>query len=139
MLVDIVSLRLCDRILFFRNQIDLKNADPDRVEKQIEKMFDIPSEECIRVSMRRELRNNCATRATMFNSCFLKSLSLDFCKIRHKRGPSSSGGSEENTSVSFPQILLNLFRSKFTPRYLEYVAYLKLFSFLLLNKSKCLV
>ncbi|XP_058252697.1 translation factor Guf1, mitochondrial isoform X2 [Hemibagrus wyckioides] len=32
------------------NKIDLKNADPDRVEKQIEKMFDIPSEECIRIS-----------------------------------------------------------------------------------------
>ncbi|XP_062856477.1 translation factor Guf1, mitochondrial isoform X1 [Trichomycterus rosablanca] len=32
------------------NKIDLKNADPDRVEKQIEKMFDIPKEECIRIS-----------------------------------------------------------------------------------------
>ncbi|KAK2838680.1 hypothetical protein Q7C36_013494 [Tachysurus vachellii] len=32
------------------NKIDLKNADPDRVEKQIETMFDIPSEECIRIS-----------------------------------------------------------------------------------------
>uniref|UniRef100_A0A8D3CS27 GTP binding elongation factor GUF1 n=1 Tax=Scophthalmus maximus TaxID=52904 RepID=A0A8D3CS27_SCOMX len=32
------------------NKIDLKNADPDRVESQIEKVFDIPSEECIRIS-----------------------------------------------------------------------------------------
>lgn len=53
-----VNISLCDRIVFFCNQIDLKNADPDRVEKQIEKMFDIPAEECIRVSMRCELKNN---------------------------------------------------------------------------------
>uniref|UniRef100_A0A4W4GAU0 Tr-type G domain-containing protein n=1 Tax=Electrophorus electricus TaxID=8005 RepID=A0A4W4GAU0_ELEEL len=32
------------------NKIDLKNADPDRVEKQIEKIFDIPKEECVRIS-----------------------------------------------------------------------------------------
>ncbi|XP_029444311.1 translation factor GUF1, mitochondrial [Rhinatrema bivittatum] len=32
------------------NKIDLKNADPERVEKQIEKMFDIPRDECIRIS-----------------------------------------------------------------------------------------
>ncbi|XP_074180730.1 translation factor GUF1, mitochondrial isoform X2 [Rhinolophus sinicus] len=32
------------------NKIDLKNADPARVEKQIEKMFDIPSDECIKIS-----------------------------------------------------------------------------------------
>ncbi|XP_040028619.2 translation factor Guf1, mitochondrial [Gasterosteus aculeatus] len=32
------------------NKIDLKNADPDRVEAQIEKVFDIPREECIRIS-----------------------------------------------------------------------------------------
>ncbi|XP_017559546.1 translation factor Guf1, mitochondrial isoform X2 [Pygocentrus nattereri] len=32
------------------NKIDLKNADPERVEKQIEKIFDIPKEECIRIS-----------------------------------------------------------------------------------------
>ncbi|XP_012864367.1 PREDICTED: translation factor GUF1, mitochondrial [Dipodomys ordii] len=32
------------------NKIDLKNADPERVEKQIEKVFDIPSEECIKIS-----------------------------------------------------------------------------------------
>ncbi|XP_058659521.1 translation factor GUF1, mitochondrial isoform X1 [Ammospiza nelsoni] len=31
-------------------QIDLKNADPERVEKQIEKLFDIPTDECIRIS-----------------------------------------------------------------------------------------
>ena len=31
------------------NKIDLKNADPERVEKQIEKLFDIPVNECIRV------------------------------------------------------------------------------------------
>uniref|UniRef100_A0A3Q3A6Q8 GTP binding elongation factor GUF1 n=1 Tax=Kryptolebias marmoratus TaxID=37003 RepID=A0A3Q3A6Q8_KRYMA len=30
--------------------IDLKNADPERVESQIETVFDIPSEECIRIS-----------------------------------------------------------------------------------------
>ncbi|XP_015200787.1 translation factor Guf1, mitochondrial isoform X1 [Lepisosteus oculatus] len=32
------------------NKIDLKNADPERVEKQIEKVFDIPKEECIKIS-----------------------------------------------------------------------------------------
>ncbi|KAJ8372877.1 hypothetical protein AAFF_G00276160 [Aldrovandia affinis] len=32
------------------NKIDLKNADPERVEKQIEKVFDIPKEDCIRIS-----------------------------------------------------------------------------------------
>ncbi|XP_062899282.1 translation factor Guf1, mitochondrial isoform X1 [Mobula hypostoma] len=32
------------------NKIDLKHAEPDRVEKQIEKIFDIPKEECIRIS-----------------------------------------------------------------------------------------
>ena len=33
----------------FSFKIDLKNADPERVEKQIEKVFDIPSDECIKV------------------------------------------------------------------------------------------
>lgn len=32
------------------NKIDLKNADPERVAKQIEKVFDIPADECIRIS-----------------------------------------------------------------------------------------
>ncbi|KAE8629504.1 hypothetical protein XENTR_v10000505 [Xenopus tropicalis] len=32
------------------NKIDLKNADPERAEKQIEKMFDIPRSDCIRIS-----------------------------------------------------------------------------------------
>ncbi|XP_067892183.1 translation factor Guf1, mitochondrial isoform X2 [Heterodontus francisci] len=32
------------------NKIDLKHAEPDRVAKQIEKVFDIPEEECIRIS-----------------------------------------------------------------------------------------
>ncbi|XP_061276032.1 translation factor GUF1, mitochondrial isoform X2 [Bos javanicus] len=32
------------------NKIDLKNADPERVEKQIEKVFDIPGDECIKIS-----------------------------------------------------------------------------------------
>lgn len=32
------------------NKIDLKNADPERVEAQIEKIFDIPRDECIRIS-----------------------------------------------------------------------------------------
>ncbi|XP_029963395.1 translation factor Guf1, mitochondrial-like [Salarias fasciatus] len=32
------------------NKIDLKNADPERAESQIEKVFDIPAEECIRIS-----------------------------------------------------------------------------------------
>lgn len=32
------------------NKIDLKNADPDRVESQVEKVFDIPREECVRIS-----------------------------------------------------------------------------------------
>ncbi|XP_012929425.1 translation factor GUF1, mitochondrial isoform X2 [Heterocephalus glaber] len=32
------------------NKIDLKNADPERVEKQIEKVFDIPSNDCIKIS-----------------------------------------------------------------------------------------
>ncbi|PWA23456.1 hypothetical protein CCH79_00005798 [Gambusia affinis] len=31
------------------NKIDLKNANPEQVESQIEKVFDIPREECIRV------------------------------------------------------------------------------------------
>lgn len=34
---------------FFFFKIDLKNADPERVVKQIEKVFDIPSDECIKV------------------------------------------------------------------------------------------
>ncbi|TTG17224.1 Translation factor GUF1, mitochondrial [Bagarius yarrelli] len=46
------SISACQGVLLIvdANEIDLKNADPDRVEKQIEKMFDIPSEECIRIS-----------------------------------------------------------------------------------------
>lgn len=32
------------------NKIDLKNANPEQVESQIEKVFDIPREECIRIS-----------------------------------------------------------------------------------------
>uniref|UniRef100_A0A3P8W9A2 GTP binding elongation factor GUF1 n=1 Tax=Cynoglossus semilaevis TaxID=244447 RepID=A0A3P8W9A2_CYNSE len=32
------------------NKIDLKNADPESVEAQIENLFDIPREECIRIS-----------------------------------------------------------------------------------------
>ncbi|XP_042697727.1 translation factor GUF1, mitochondrial isoform X2 [Chrysemys picta bellii] len=32
------------------NKIDLKNADPERVEKQIEKLFDISKDKCIRIS-----------------------------------------------------------------------------------------
>ncbi|XP_078712826.1 translation factor GUF1, mitochondrial isoform X3 [Lampetra fluviatilis] len=32
------------------NKIDLKNADPDRVATEIEKLFDIPASDCIRVS-----------------------------------------------------------------------------------------
>ncbi|XP_078073002.1 translation factor Guf1, mitochondrial isoform X1 [Mustelus asterias] len=32
------------------NKIDLKHAEPDRVAKQIEKVFDIPKEECIQIS-----------------------------------------------------------------------------------------
>ncbi|CAH2300115.1 translation factor GUF1, mitochondrial [Pelobates cultripes] len=32
------------------NKIDLKNAEPERVEKQIEKMFDIPGSDCIKIS-----------------------------------------------------------------------------------------
>lgn len=42
-------------------KVDLKNADPERVEKQIEKVFDIPSDECIKVkypfSWRHALKN----------------------------------------------------------------------------------
>lgn len=34
----------------FLFKIDLKNADPERVEKQIEKVFDIPGDECIKVN-----------------------------------------------------------------------------------------
>lgn len=49
-----VIIRLLGQSIYFNfcfcHKIDLKNADPDRVEKQIEKMFDIPKEECIRVS-----------------------------------------------------------------------------------------
>ncbi|XP_038625059.1 translation factor GUF1, mitochondrial isoform X1 [Tachyglossus aculeatus] len=32
------------------NKIDLKNADPERVANQVEKMFDIPGQDCIRIS-----------------------------------------------------------------------------------------
>ncbi|KAM6076806.1 translation factor GUF1, mitochondrial isoform 2-T2 [Chlamydotis macqueenii] len=32
------------------NKIDLKNADPERVEKQMEKLFDIPIDDCVRIS-----------------------------------------------------------------------------------------
>nr|XP_020641910.1 translation factor GUF1, mitochondrial [Pogona vitticeps] len=32
------------------NKIDLKNANPERVENQIERVFDIPRKECIRIS-----------------------------------------------------------------------------------------
>ncbi|XP_073464592.1 translation factor GUF1, mitochondrial [Aquarana catesbeiana] len=32
------------------NKIDLKNANPERVEKQLEKMFDIPACDCVRIS-----------------------------------------------------------------------------------------
>ncbi|XP_043547758.1 translation factor GUF1, mitochondrial isoform X1 [Chiloscyllium plagiosum] len=32
------------------NKIDLKHAEPDRVAKQIEKVFDIPKDECIQIS-----------------------------------------------------------------------------------------
>ncbi|KAM9329121.1 translation factor GUF1, mitochondrial [Gastrophryne carolinensis] len=32
------------------NKIDLKNANPERVERQIEKMFDIPASDCVRIS-----------------------------------------------------------------------------------------
>uniref|UniRef100_A0AAQ5XYZ8 Tr-type G domain-containing protein n=1 Tax=Amphiprion ocellaris TaxID=80972 RepID=A0AAQ5XYZ8_AMPOC len=38
------------------NKIDLKNADPERVESQIEKVFDIPREECIRLNLEQTLR-----------------------------------------------------------------------------------
>lgn len=36
-------------MVIFSFKIDLKNADPERVEKQIEKVFDIPGDECIKV------------------------------------------------------------------------------------------
>ncbi|KAM6132662.1 LOW QUALITY PROTEIN: translation factor GUF1, mitochondrial [Pterocles gutturalis] len=36
------------------NKIDLKNADPERVEKQIEKLFDIPIDECVRISAKQD-------------------------------------------------------------------------------------
>ncbi|XP_073747701.1 translation factor GUF1, mitochondrial isoform X2 [Callorhinus ursinus] len=46
------SLSACQGVLLVvdANEIDLKNADPARVEKQIEKVFDIPSDECIKIS-----------------------------------------------------------------------------------------
>ncbi|XP_049486405.1 translation factor GUF1, mitochondrial isoform X1 [Panthera uncia] len=46
------SLSACQGVLLVvdANEIDLKNADPERVEKQIEKVFDIPSDECIKIS-----------------------------------------------------------------------------------------
>ncbi|XP_062963634.1 translation factor GUF1, mitochondrial isoform X2 [Cynocephalus volans] len=46
------SLSACQGVLLVvdANEIDLKNADPERVEKQIEKVFDIPSSECIKIS-----------------------------------------------------------------------------------------
>uniref|UniRef100_A0A3P9BCY4 GTP binding elongation factor GUF1 n=1 Tax=Maylandia zebra TaxID=106582 RepID=A0A3P9BCY4_9CICH len=39
-----------NQVLKYAFFIDLKNADPERVESQIEKVFDIPREECIRIS-----------------------------------------------------------------------------------------
>ncbi|XP_037685637.1 translation factor GUF1, mitochondrial isoform X3 [Choloepus didactylus] len=46
------SLSACQGVLLVvdANEIDLKNADPERVEKQIEKVFDIPRDECIKIS-----------------------------------------------------------------------------------------
>ncbi|XP_011749537.1 translation factor GUF1, mitochondrial isoform X2 [Macaca nemestrina] len=46
------SLSACQGVLLVvdANEIDLKNADPERVENQIEKVFDIPSDECIKIS-----------------------------------------------------------------------------------------
>ncbi|XP_073522186.1 uncharacterized protein [Phyllobates terribilis] len=41
------------------NQIDLKNADPERVEKQIEKMFDVPASDCIRVRCAPDQNHSC--------------------------------------------------------------------------------
>eukprot|EP00061_Rhincodon_typus_P011094 g35862.t1 len=43
------SLSACQGVLLIvdANEIDLKHAEPDRVAKQIEKVFDIPKEECI--------------------------------------------------------------------------------------------
>ncbi|XP_032645792.1 translation factor GUF1, mitochondrial isoform X1 [Chelonoidis abingdonii] len=46
------SLSACQGVILVvdANEIDLKNADPERVEKQIEKLFDISKDECIRIS-----------------------------------------------------------------------------------------
>ncbi|XP_053559974.1 translation factor GUF1, mitochondrial isoform X2 [Bombina bombina] len=70
------------------NKIDLKNADPERVEKQIEKMFDIPRSDCIRISAKLgtnvesvlhdvitkipppKLENNSPLKALLFDSTF---------------------------------------------------------------------
>lgn len=50
--VDLITyyFSTCRSNLTLLPQIDLKNADPERVESQVEKAFDIPREECIRVS-----------------------------------------------------------------------------------------
>ncbi|XP_061202140.1 translation factor GUF1, mitochondrial isoform X2 [Neopsephotus bourkii] len=46
------SLSACQGVILVvdANEIDLKHADPERVEKQIEKLFDIPIDECVRIS-----------------------------------------------------------------------------------------
>ncbi|XP_033015693.1 translation factor GUF1, mitochondrial isoform X2 [Lacerta agilis] len=46
------SLSACQGVLLVvdANEIDLKNADPERVENQIETVFDIPKDDCIRIS-----------------------------------------------------------------------------------------
>uniref|UniRef100_A0A8C3KSU0 GUF1 homolog, GTPase n=1 Tax=Calidris pygmaea TaxID=425635 RepID=A0A8C3KSU0_9CHAR len=49
------SLSACQGVILVvdANEIDLKNADPERVEKQIEKLFDIPVDECVRISAKK--------------------------------------------------------------------------------------
>ncbi|KAM9028065.1 translation factor GUF1, mitochondrial isoform 2-T2 [Ara ararauna] len=46
------SLSACQGVILVvdANEIDLKHADPERVEKQIEKLFDIPIDKCVRIS-----------------------------------------------------------------------------------------
>uniref|UniRef100_A0A1A7XUP0 GUF1 GTPase homolog n=1 Tax=Iconisemion striatum TaxID=60296 RepID=A0A1A7XUP0_9TELE len=52
------------------NKIDLKNADPERVESQIEKVLDIPNEECIRVRGRPTGSIRDPFKALVFDSNF---------------------------------------------------------------------
>uniref|UniRef100_A0A3Q1F776 GTP binding elongation factor GUF1 n=1 Tax=Acanthochromis polyacanthus TaxID=80966 RepID=A0A3Q1F776_9TELE len=67
------------------NKIDLKNADPERVESQIEKVFDIPREECIRLNLEQMLRRFCKRLPVASTEDPFKALVFD-SNFDHYRG-----------------------------------------------------